>query len=130
MAVSGVLRRAGELPTNPGFRRWAVRLSLVALGLVVVGLAARATGESTRTTATVAAAKVELEREIRADCDFKFRVANLPRLSEYPSRVVVDLANSARTAYIEKRCEKAGHGPPPPVYTARPSPTAAPSRPG
>jgi hypothetical protein len=92
----------------------------VLLALVVL---IRDAGEADRTAAAVARAESRIERQVRADCDFKRRVAELPRLSRHPTQAVIELAASARAAYVDKGCPAAGFGPPPPLFTPQPSPT-------
>ena len=95
--------------------------------LLSVGLAYRSVGEDDRIAAAVAANSADLEREIRSDCPFKRQIAELPAINIAEGRPVTEalaeLASAARDAYIGKRCEKAGYGPPPRVYVADPMPT-------
>lgn len=88
-------------------------------------LAARAVGEPKRTQAAIdrnAAAISALltvqQKEIQADCPFKRRVALLPEKANPRTPALVDLATSARDAYILKGCAAAGFGPVPPRFKA------------
>lgn len=95
-------------------------LMLFAVGV----LAARAVGEPRRTqaaidrnAAAIGALLDEQQKEIQADCPFKRRIALLPSLTERRTETVVELATTARDAYIHKGCAAAGFGPVPPRYT-------------
>lgn len=112
-------------------------LAVLALAGAAVG---RQLGEGDRTKAAVAANTAGLretvtrlertietqQKEILADCSFKWDLADIPR-GIHPRAVgLVKIATDAREAYIEKRCERVGP-PPPPVYRADP-PAPTPTR--
>jgi hypothetical protein len=111
-------------------RRYAARVGVAALCLFVLFTLWRFAGESDRQTRRTERVAANLETEIRADCEFKLRVAQLPTLTRYPSEAVVSLATAARTAYIRKGCAGSPDPdtgrvfpPAPPTYRAVPSPT-------
>lgn len=70
---------------------------------------------------------VELRAEIRADCQFKRDIADLPREARPRAAGLVRLATDARDAYIGKGCAEL-LGPPPPRYTADPTPSPTPRK--
>jgi hypothetical protein len=119
-------------------RSYAARVGAVVLGLFCLFSLWRFAGESDRMEARLQEAdrrqvvRIEdntsrLELEITSDCAFKRVVADLPRLVLEAKRPLmkstVELATSARTAYVRKRCAatvdpETGklYGPAPPVY--------------
>lgn len=88
-------------------------------------LAARAVGEPKRTqtaidhnAAAIRALLAEQQKEIQADCPFKRRIALLPSVTDRRTEAIVELATTARDAYILKGCAAAGFGPIPPRFKA------------
>jgi hypothetical protein len=72
----------------------------------------------------------KLERQARAGCARDLQLANLPKLTRYPSAPLVDIATTSRKAYIEAGCpgyvdSETGRPFPvaPPTFTAVPPPT-------
>ena len=112
------------------FRRWAARASMTVLALIVLALGVRVAGEQDRTRASIRQVAAELELEITSDCEFKRQVALLPAMNQRRGQDVTPalagLAAAARKAYVEKRCERAGYGPVPAVFTPSPSPSPPP----
>jgi hypothetical protein len=100
----------------------AVWMLLMLFGVGV--LAARAIGEPQRTqaaidrnAAVISVLLAEQQKEIQADCPFKRRMALLPRLTPRRTEEIIELATTARDAYIHKGCAAAGFGSVPPRFT-------------
>jgi hypothetical protein len=129
--VTGQLHALATGASRRGFRRWAARVSLVLLFLVLISLTVQAAGESgRRDDAITAALQVErsrtdtlvakLERQVRAGCRFDRQMAELPKLAEQSHRpvtpILAEWAAAGREGYVIKGCQEAGFGPVPPVY--------------